>query len=819
MMTKIKLPVSKRGSMLIVCFSLIVSSQAISHTRITGKVIEKGTQLPVSFASVLYQNHSTEKSMIADVQGEFVLNEEAVGSITVSCVGYKSNRISIKSGKVIVELENEAVQMSEIVIRASDNPAIRIIKKVLANKKTNNYENYDRYSFRCYFKTIYDIKSAGNAAVVDSQLLRRSKMLQKHALFISESVVSSLHIRNRTENKIIATKTSGFKDPTLGQEFFEMFHNSISFYNNTISLFEIPFSTDKSVTDYVGPLSDGCLNGYNYQLEDSFESQSDSIFVINFFPKRGTNFNSLTGRLYISSNGYAIKNIVAEPSEKGLIDFRFRQDYEYLANKWFPTRLDEEIKFIALKKGKLKNAYPVYLITSRIDSVNYAPHTDLKSVNLEKVYLDRNSIRKSDSILVEARYDSLTRREKNTYQAVDSLGSKHHFDTKLNFMNRLMFGRVPLRYSEIDLNRVYSYNDYEGSRFGIGLYSNDKVSGFLSFGGFAGYGERDKHWKYGGQLDLDLNKYNEVHLNLSYQYNLKEAGLDLIGDYSRLSLSEYLRSYIGSRFDNCIEKKLDFSFRTLRFLKVTATLSIKNLTPMYDYRFKGVKLENYRSDDVQIGLRYAYGEELTTLANRRVSNYEGNPVLNFTYRRGIDLLNSKSYTYNRMEATVDVTAYKGRIGQSHVRLAAGLIDKSLPYGLLFTGEGSKSFDVPLMMDNTFQTMYPNEFLSDHYVNLFCSHNFGTLLLNTPKFKPQFVIVQNCGVGTLENSSDQGIDFKEKNKIYLESGLIINNLIKLKYLDMFYVGVGVGAFYRYGYYGYNAWQDNLALKGSFTLTFK
>ena len=816
---KIKLPVSKRCLILLVHFSLFVSTQAISHTRITGKVIEKGTQLPVSFASVLYQDHSSVKGIISDVHGEFVLNDEGVESITVSCVGYKPNRVSIQGGKIIVELENEAVRMTEIVIRATDNPAIRIIKKVLANKKINNYENYDTYSFRCYFKTVYDIKLTGNAAAVDSQLLRRNKTLQKQALFISESVAACLHTRNKTENKIIATKTSGFKDPTLGQEFFELFHNSISFYKNTISLFEIPFSTDKSLTDYVGPLSDGCLNGYHYQLEDSFESQSDSIFVINFFPRRGTNFNSLTGKLYISSRGYAIKNIVAEPHEKGLVDFRFRQDYECVDNKWFPTKLDEEIKFMALKRNKLKNAYPVYLITSRIDSINYEPPTDQKSVNLEKVYLDRNSLSKSDSILVAARHDSLSGREKNTYHAVDSLGRKHHFDTKLTFITRLMMGRVPLKYSEIDLNRVYSYNDYEGSRFGIGLYTSDKVSRFFSFGGFAGYGDKDKHWKYGGRLGLDLNKYNEVHLNLSYQNNLKEAGFDLLGDYSRLSLSEYLRSYLGSRFDNSIEKKLDFSFRTLRFLKVTATLSMKTISPMYGYLFKGVKLENYRADDVQIGFRYAYGEEFTTIGNQRVSNSEGNPVFNFTYRRGLDLLNSRSYTYNRMEATVDVSAYKGRIGQSHVRLAAGMIDKSLPYGLLFTGEGSKSTDVPLIMDNTFQALYPNEFLSDHYVNLFCSHNFGTLLMNSPKFKPQFIVVQNGGYGTLEHASDQGIDFKEKNKIYLESGLIINNIIKLKYLDMFYVGLGVGAFYRYGYYGYDAWQDNLALKASFSISFK
>jgi hypothetical protein len=120
-------------------------------------------------------------------------------------------------------------------------------------------------------------------------------------------------------------------------------------------------------------------------------------------------------------------------------------------------------------------------------------------------------------------------------------------------------------------------------------------------------------------------------------------------------------------------------------------------------------------------------------------------------------------------------------------------------------------------------MLPYEFLSDKYVNLFYSHNFGTLLFSTKKFRPQFVVIQNSGWGSLDDSSDessyQGIDFKEKDKIYLESGLIINDIIKLKYLNVFYMGFGIAGFYRYGYYGYDNFKDNLALKLSVSISLK
>ena len=201
-------------------------------------------------------------------------------------------------------------------------------------------------------------------------------------------------------------------------------------------------------------------------------------------------------------------------------------------------------------------------------------------------------------------------------------------------------------------------------------------------------------------------------------------------------------------------------------------------------------------------------------------SFRGNPVFSISYKRGINLFNSQSFQYSRLESTLDLIAYKGRLGQSNFRLAAGFIDRSVPYSLLFTSEeGSKNNLIPLVINNTFQTMGPYEFLSDKYVNLFYSHNFGSLLFKLPKFKPQFVFVQNTGWGTLNDPSDQGIDFKVKDKIYLESGLLINNLIRFKLLNIYYIGFGAGTFYRYGYYTLVNTLDNFALKLSVTISLK
>ena len=304
---------------------------------------------------------------------------------------------------------------------------------------------------------------------------------------------------------------------------------------------------------------------------------------------------------------------------------------------------------------------------------------------------------------------------------------------------------------------------YEGSHIGLGLYTNEQLSKIVSFGGFVGYGFKDEKLKYGGQVVFDLNKYNEMQLKLSYQNKLKELGSNAINDYAQFSINNYLKSYIGSRFDNYIEKKVGFGFRAFRFLKVNTSLSLNEISPTYNYAYKGSKLTHYQVDEIQISARYAYGEELGNIGNQRFVNYAGNPIINLTYKRGTNLFNKNSFQYNRIEGAIDYSAYNGRIGQSNFRLAAGFIGSSLPYGLLFTGEGSKSSTVPLIINNSFQTMTPYEFLSDKYAHLFYSHNFGSLLINTKKFKPQFIIVQNSGWGTLSNAGYHGLTLRPKRR--------------------------------------------------------
>jgi hypothetical protein len=112
-----------------------------------------------------------------------------------------------------------------------------------------------------------------------------------------------------------------------------------------------------------------------------------------------------------------------------------------------------------------------------------------------------------------------------------------------------------------------------------------------------------------------------------------------------------------------------------------------------------------------------------------------------------------------------------------------------------------------------------EFVSDRYVNLFFSHNFGSLLFKKPKFQPQLVIFTNAGYGSLQHKEQQShLGFKTMEKGFFESGILVNNLVKINYYNIVYLGLGGGAFMRYGAYAAPQVEKNVVYKISLVLTF-
>lgn len=786
-------------------FVSLVFMQISYAQTISGKVLDAETKEPLAFANFIFNNNQKLYAS-SDIDGRFSFSsQQEINSLTCSYVGYETQTVKIQKDKnITVYLKASADRLDEVVIKPGENPANRIIRNVIANKQKNNPENISTFKYTSYNKVMYDIKTDGKTKKDSLNRAMKGK-LKDSPLFMMESVTERKYIApDNSEEVVIATKVSGFQNPSFASLATDL--QPFSFYKDNIKLFDI---------QYLNPISKGSLNKYRFKVEDTLYQNRDTIYVISFQPQKNKNFEGLKGTLTINTNQYAVQNVIATPFEKGKIEIKIQQQYTFVNNKyWFPEQLNYALIFPELKMIVDGRSY--------ISDVQVDIPLRKKEFGIEAVGIDKLATKRDSLFWNQHRIEKLSETEKVTYRVVDSIGKEHNFDRILTTMEKLTQFKIGVGIFDLDIAKTIVYNKYEGYRLGLGVYTNEKLFENLSLGGFFGYGTKDSEWKYGAEAIYTFSKKYEFKMGAKYQDNLVEAGNYGL-NYSIQNMLNF-RNFQAYIMDNIRQASFNIEARSFRYLKWKVTFAQTETTPTYltEFHDNGQVYADYKDSNIRVDLRFAFKERLVSSLNQRVSMGTTYPVLSLSYSKGIkDVMNS-DFNYDKIEARIEQSFFTKNFGTTKYRIDAGYIDNPLPYGLLFTGEGSYDKKYPYMIPNYFQTMLPYEFLSDRYANLFLSHNFGGLLFKAGKFQPGITLHNNFGWGDLSDknkNSNQLVGYKTKNKIFMESGLQIDNILKMNYLDVGYLGLGAGLYYRYGEYELPQSKDNLVYKFSVSFSVK
>lgn len=766
----------------------------------TFTILDFETRTPVAFANIIF-NNDIYSGTISDIDGVFGVSNE-VTTITISYVGYESKVLDISTfNSKTIFLKQSISTLDEVVITNSENPAHRIIRNAVANKELNNPENLNSFTYTSYDKIFVD---AEDLEIKQDTLNEVDHFLESSYLFITETVAQRKYLKPRySEDSIIATKTSGFKSPN-----FAFLANTIqpfSFYNDYITLFE---------TDYLNPISKGSTKKYKFRLKEEYLRGKDTIFAISFEPNSNRNFEGLKGLIYINSNNYAVQSVDATTYNSGKITTSIQQKYKLINdNHWFPEQLNFQIN-IGENVGIFKYVGKSYLSNVELD----VPLTKKDFAVIPKG-MDKEAVKKDVGFWTEIRQDSLSKKENRTYVFIDSIGETANFDKIATISEDLAKGRVPFKYVDLDLTKIVSYNQYEGLRLGAGVYTNDDIFNHVSIGGFAGYGFKDHEWKYGGELLIDFPSNKDIKMSFKYENNLKETGRSYFNNSTKLFNP---RNMIAEQMDNIKAFSFKTYMKVYRNIDWTIGFNTASITPLYDYQFldNNRPVTKYKNTEINLGIRYFVNEKLTNMFNTITRLESDDPIFNLSYSRGLANVFESDFNYNKIRFTMDDIFKTKGLGKTTYRIDAGYIDASIPYGQLFTGEGSNNKNFPYVFENHFQTLDPYEFVSDKYIHLFTNHNFGMLFNNKGRITPEVVLHNNIGIGNLsEAKNHQIIPFAIKDKAFLETGLELRNILKINYLNVGYLGMGAGVFYRYGDNRLPDSKDNYVFKFAASFTFK
>lgn len=781
---------------------LLVSNFVLSQYKLAGKITDKNTGEPLAFVNIII---NTGKVTATNINGDFsVISNEKITTIECRYVGYKNKKIAVNSSYVKLQLVSKDLQLEEFKVIAGENPAHRIIRKAVANRKINNPENLSSFQYKSYNKTRINMDSLSH--ISDSTIEDSNKMLRDIPLFLIESVAKKTFIfPDINEEIVIANHVTGLKMPSFSSVVTQF--QPFAFYESTIKLLD---------KNYLNPISKGSTKKYLFRIEDTLFIEKDTTYILSYRPRKGKNFDGLKGLLYINTNKYAIQNVIAEPYEKAFISMKIQQKYSFEdKSHWFPEELNYQL---IMENYPEKGIGTLINGEAFIDSVSIEPNLRRRDFSIVNFRIQDGANEKDSNYWLEKRKTPLTEKEKITFHLLDSLGEEYDFDSKFKFFEKLMTGKIPIKFMDIDLSKSLISNNYEGFRLGLGLSTNERLSKWFSVGGFFGYGLKDKEWKYGGDFTLFLNKKHELELKASHINTVDETAQTGLNKFRTVNFQA--NTYIGFQKDRIKTNRIELMFRALRYAKFNLSVSNSLLSTTYDYTYKGqdVTMGFINNSEVGIAMQYAYKEKLADNFNQRLSLGTSYPVLSIAYARGFKGLLDSELDYNKVEARIDASRFIKNLGQTNLRLQAGWIDKALPYNMQFSGFGVKTGDISVYIRNSFQTVTPYEFAMDKYAVAHFSHNFGSLLFKTEKFKPQFTIHQHVGFGSITNAQDHGIvEIKTMEKGFFESGLQIDNIVRVNYFNVAYLGLGAGVNYRYGAYHLPEMKDNIAFNISLILT--
>ena len=812
--------------------------------KISGTVLDAGTEAPLAFVSIVIKG--INKGVVTDIDGHFTFDQlPGKASLMISYIGYKSKEVILDKtgfGTIQIFIERIASELENVIISTNENPAHRIIKLLLKNKKRNDPESQPSFKYNAY--TIAGLSSGNrfwnrNRAEPSKQKKQSTdKLVEKtrdtsgdklgaviarrfkeNYLMLTESYTERIfRYPRQTKETVIATKVSGLKSAAFGVTAGDF--QPFGFYKDYLQM-----TTDS----YVSPLIDGSISLYKFRLKETLIHEKDTTFIISFEPREGKNFNGLKGVIYINSDGYAIENVIASPAdETGLIfTFRLQQKYERVKGNWFPSQLNTTLSQKDLSTDSVLLYWDTRSYISNVEMGKTYTRSDFSDVQIEYHLL---AGKRSDTAWKLMRADTLNQKSKLTYETYEMLPPK--FKNSIEKANKLLqilsIEGIPWGRFDIPFKYILSgINKYERFRLGAGLQTNPFFSKWVSAGAFAGYGLKDKAWKYGGNIQFNIQQRTSTALRFNYSRDITEPGnVDYFVKNGSVFSNQSLRNILRSRMDSIEQFKVDFSTKILPSVQTDIWLSNELRNPAgYTYTFKdpatNIDTRRFRNTELGIGFRLTRGENFTRLGRAKFRTKPATTQLLLQLSKGIKGLLNGELNYTRAAFQFNHSFRLKKLGITAIQFEAGQVWGTVPYSYLFNTKACKVNTLSVYVPNNFQTAGLYEFVSNRTASLFIQHNFGNLLFKPTNvsIRPEFLLIQNISFGSLNNATvHKNISFKVPEKGLFESGLLIKNLYRRSLLSLAYIGLGGGVFYRYGHYALPKNIDNWAFKWGFSISF-
>ena len=743
----------------VVVLLLVSTLQLMAQQKITGRVIDEDG-FAVSYASVQYRGHKIAVS--SDSQGKFSIEKHPGWVLTVSALSYKSQTISVneKMDFIEVKLKDDSHKLNEVVVKTKrgkysrkDNPAVELMRRVIAAKKKNDLSNHDYYQYDKYQKITLALNDLKKEQLEGKFFSKRQYLLDqvetspyngKLTLPVSIDETVSQHIYRKdpkTEKDIIkgqqsngigqVIQTGEILNTALKDAFTD-----VDIYDDYVRLLQYPFPS---------PIGRTGISFYHYYIEDTVYVERDLCYHLQFIPANSQDFG-FRGELYVlaDSSLHVKKCNLYMPHNTDVNyvkNMKIEQEYTRLDNGEWVLSKDDMIAEL-----HVNSVLQDLLVVRNTRLTDYA-FDELPKILFKgkaKVRHDMDAMNRDEAYWNKYRQVDLTKSESSMDSFIHRMENSKGFKYIIFFVKALMENYVEIgggtdgKKSKFDLGPVNTYiskNFVDGIRLRLAGRTMAALNPHFFWDGYAAYGTKSNDWYTGNIFTYSLNKKK----NSPFEFPMRNLTFEVARDVTSPSdenllhnKDNFFMTFRAATQDEMFlyhRQKLAFTYETdwgFRFNTSLRFQSNRTVGNLHYYHLDGTEVKKIRMTDLNVGINYNPGVTYVNTKQQRLPINLDSPEIGLSHTMGFRGFMGGQYHSNITKLSIYKRQWLGSWGYLDFHAIGQAQWNKVPFPMLILPPINLSY---FEQETTISLMKDWEFLNDRQVFWALSWDMNGKLLN------------------------------------------------------------------------------------------
>ena len=749
-------------------FLLIFPALSAIAQSITGTVVDFKTGEAIPFVNIVYEG---EKTIVqTDADGKFSVPSRA-GRLRFSNIGYESQTLRVAAGARNLKVRLKAIESSlqEAVVTGhrgkysrKNNPAVELMKKVIAAKKSSDLKAHDYLTIDKYSKLTLAVNEVSDK-IFEEDRFKKMPFLKEHVetcnetgklilpISVDETVSQEIYRKSPHEDKtlILGQRNTGvnelFNTGDLLTTVLKDCFTDVDIYKDDVRLLQYQF---------VSPISSRAgISFYRFFIIDTLQVDGAKCIQVDFTPNNAQDFG-FSGSLYILADGtYRVhKADIGIPRRS---DVNFVEGMRILQTfRTLPTGEQVLVKddmIVQLLFAKFLHKFMVRRTTD-YNSYSFAsiPDRAFRFKGPQKV--DVNAKMRGEDFWAAVRPDTLTQSEGRMDQLLRQLEKVKGFKFVLfvakafieNFVETSVDPKKPSKVDIGPINTMISQNFVDGLRLRASAQTTANFNPHLFLKGYIAYGFKDERWKGMGEVTYSFNK--KAYLprefpvnNLTFSYSndvMSPSDKFLPTDKDNVFTSFKWTTVDHMMYYETFKLLWDREWENGLRLKLQARTQRDEPTGALFYQSLGADVTTpsrtalnrkyLRTSDFSVALNFQPGATYLNTKQRRLPVNMDSPIFSLSHTTGIYEQFGQNHVYNITEAGIYKRLWLASWGKMDLYLRGGAQWDKVPFPLLIMPAANLSY---IMEDYTFNLIDNMEFLNDRYASFMFSWDMNGKILN------------------------------------------------------------------------------------------